>query len=242
MKQRTYINRAPGFIVCLVLIAGCPWLVAQTPEAPLFSVHEVGLSATDSYANPYQELEAEVVLTPPEESANRAAPLFWDGGATWKFRFSPDRIGEWRWTVRSRDPGLDGQTGRFRCVPSDRRGSIRPMRGFPRHFERQDGSPFWFMGDTAWALYTDNESEKHERATAERYLKARRQQGFKENRPWEAQMGHMERLFTRLHWWKLESHDELLRCDIPRGSDRRHLNRVAPPETAYWCLAEPGRR
>ena len=151
---------------------------ADFPETPLFTVHEGALRATGNYANPYRELEPDVLLTPPDGGANRLAPLFWDGGAVWRFRFSPDRVGEWRWTVRSRDSGLDGQTGRFRAVASDRPGSIRPMRGFPRHFERQNSSRFWFMGDTAWALYLDNEQEAHDRRAAERYLEARAAQGF----------------------------------------------------------------
>jgi hypothetical protein len=61
------------------------------------------------------------------------------------------------------------------------------------------------------------------------------------NKPWEEQIGHLKKLFTAVDWWKLTPHDEHLRCEVPRGSDRTHLRRVAPPEVAYWCLAEPGR-
>ena len=170
-------RQVTAIVIQLLVAASASW-AAQTPEAPLFSVHEVALRAAGSYGNPYTELEADVLFTPPDGVANRTAPLFWDGDSAWKFRFSPDVLGEWRWTVRSRDSGLDGQTGRFRSVASDRPGSIRPMRGSPRHFERQDGSRFWFMGDTAWALYTDNEQEKHDRKAAERYLEARSAGGF----------------------------------------------------------------
>jgi hypothetical protein len=468
-------------------VAGATSFAAPTGETPLFSVHEVALRASGNYTNPYLELEADVVLTPPKDGANRTAPLFWDGDATWKFRVAPDRIGEWQWSVRSRDPGLDGQTGRFQAVTSDRPGSIRPMRGFPRHFERQNGSRFWFMGDTAWALYTDSEREQHDRGAAQRYLETRAAQGFnvvhsmllseagwgnhggppfeklaeerinpgywqevdhrlayanrlglvcglalawgdkrdepyawrkfpsfeareryaryiagryaaydvyfivsgewhaeiaargsaeetmrnefmelgtvvhkhdphrrmmaihpmngngsvrefnevpwmtfgdyqqnyddlherllqslqfnrpvvnseygyylrdqdgdgtpdkensttldimrhatwdlvmsggyvvtgfgttyfgghrdpgpfdikaRKNRPWEDQIGHLKQLFTTLNWWRFEPHDDLLRCDTPRGRDRRHLGRVAPPETVYWCLADTDR-
>lgn len=470
-----------------LLILEGPGLAAQAPETPLFAPHEVALRAVDHYANPYRELEADIALTPPDGGAERTAPLFWDGGDSWKFRFAPDRIGEWRWTVRSRDPGLNGQRGGFQAVASNHPGSIRPMRGFPRHFQRQDGSRFWFLGDTAWALCTDNAQEKHDRDAVERYLEARAAQGFNvvhsmllseagwdnrggpafanlaeerinpgywrevdhrlayanrltlvcglalawgdkgdepyawrkfpsvqarqryarylaaryaaydvyfilagewhaeiatrgstaeavrkefldlgavlqandphrrmmaihpmndngsvrefneaswmtfgdyqqnyhdlhgrvieslgfgkpvvnaeygyylrdqdgdgipdkensttieimrhatwdiaiaggyvvtgfgttyfggnrdpgpfnveagKNRPWEAQLGHLKTLFAGLGWWKLEPHDELLSCITPRGRDRSHLNRVAPPETTYRCLADPGR-
>jgi hypothetical protein len=62
------------------------------------------------------------------------------------------------------------------------------------------------------------------------------------NNAWENQIGHMKKLFTTLEWWRLRPHDALLHCRTPRGQDRMHLNRVAPPENAYWCLAEPGRQ
>ena len=61
------------------------------------------------------------------------------------------------------------------------------------------------------------------------------------NRLWEAQMGRLKETFTGLEWWRLEPHDELLHCGTARGQDRSHLGRIAPPETVYWCLAEPGR-
>jgi hypothetical protein len=49
---------------------------------------------------------------------------------------------------------------------------------FSRHFERQDGSPFWFRGDTAWGLVTDKAEEKHDRAAALRYIDTRAGQGI----------------------------------------------------------------
>jgi len=152
---------------------------ADSPRVERFAVHEVALSAQGQYANPYTELSAEAVLTPPEVSdKSRTAPLFWDGGASWKFRFSPDQLGVWKWTIRSRDAGLNGQAGSIEAVASKRAGSIRPMKEFSRHFERQDGKPFWFLGDTAWALYTDNAEEKHDRAAALRYIDVRAGQGI----------------------------------------------------------------
>jgi len=52
------------------------------------------------------------------------------------------------------------------------------MPGFPAHFARQDGSPFWFVGDTAWSLVTDNQNEKHDREAAFAYIDKRVSQGF----------------------------------------------------------------
>jgi hypothetical protein len=153
-------------------------LSAVGATVPRFGLHEVQLEAKGAYSNPYTDLTATVLMAAPDARTTRALPMFWDGGATWKFRFSPDRVGVWRWTVDSPDKGLNGQSGKFEVTDSMLPGSIRPMKGHPLHFERQDGTPFWFMGDTAWAMFTDNKEEKHDRDAAHRYVAARAKQGF----------------------------------------------------------------
>ncbi|MBP8259692.1 MAG: DUF4038 domain-containing protein [Verrucomicrobia bacterium] len=150
----------------------------QAAATPLWTPYETVLTATSQPANPYVSLSAEAVLDPPGGGPRRRLPLFWDGGRTWKLRFSPDKPGVWRWTVQSKDPGLDGQTGGFEAAGSGHPGRLEPMARFPHHFSRQDGAPFWFLGDTAWALFTDSQSEHHDRAAAFRYLEARARQGF----------------------------------------------------------------
>lgn len=161
----------------LILLTVVP-LMAQRASVPRFTPHEVTSTATGSYANPYVDLIAEATLTEPDGRTKRTVPLFWDGGTTWKLRFAPDKIGIWKWTVSSTDRGLNQRAGIFECVASERRGSIQPMAGAPRHFQYQNGEPMWFMGDTAWAYVTDSAEEKHDRAAAERYLSLRARQGF----------------------------------------------------------------
>ncbi len=147
------------------------------PQIPRFGVFEASFEATGPYLNPYTDLEGKAVFTRPD-GATESIPLFWDGGAVWKVRLSPDAAGTWSFQVRSADKGLDGQRGSFACVASSLRGSIEPMQNFPHHFQFQNGDPMWFMGDTAWALCTDNAREKHDREAAEGYLDARAAQGF----------------------------------------------------------------
>ena len=173
-------RRFLGFVVvALSVLAGkCGLAETTAPMVPRFGRHEVTLTATGSYANPYVDLTAEVTFTEPDQRGTRTAPLYWDGGATWRFRFAPDKTGSWSWTVRSADAGLDGRHGSFVCVESDRRGSLQPMSGAPRHFQYQNGERAWFMGDTAWAYVSDSAAENHDRAAAERYLRARAGQGF----------------------------------------------------------------
>ena len=64
----------------------------------------------------------------------------------------------------------------------------------------------------------------------------------KKNDVWEAQLGHVRRVFLPTQWWKLKPHDELLTCETPRGKEGKEFNQTVPPATTYWCLAEPGKQ
>ena len=150
----------------------------KTIQMQRFALFEQSFTVQGAYDNPYLDLAATAELTEPDGSTIRRVPLFWDGGATWKFRFAPDEIGEWQWSVESGDPSLDGQTGALKVTPSAKKGSIGPMAGFPLHFQRQNGAPFWFVGDTGWALFTDDTEKEHDRKAAEKYIDTRARQGF----------------------------------------------------------------
>jgi hypothetical protein len=91
--------------------------------------------------DPYKDVSATAHLSEPGDGRTRQIPLFWDGDSTWRFLFSPDRVGRWHWSTQGSDGGLDGHSGTFEVVPSDLKGSIRPMAGHPHHFERQECAP-----------------------------------------------------------------------------------------------------
>ena len=82
---------------------------------------------------------------------------FWDGGRIWRVRFQPDRTGRWTYRTRSSPPvdGLDGQTGAFVVTtpeaenPFLRHGAVR-VSDNGRYFAHADGTPFFWLGDTAW--------------------------------------------------------------------------------------------
>lgn len=44
--------------------------------------------------------------------------LFYDGGTTWRFRFTGTRIGTWTWTTQSDDPDLNGHSGEVVITPN----------------------------------------------------------------------------------------------------------------------------
>lgn len=164
-------------IVIIVLLTVCSCKFSESREIEKFGIFEVSFQATGNYQNPYTDLFSEAELTRPDGSVWKI-PLFWDGGDTWKLRVSPDMEGEWIYNLASPDRGLKKKTGSFICKTSGLKGTIKPMTGYRKHFQYSNGERFWFLGETAWALFNDNDEEKLDRAAFEHFVTTRASQGF----------------------------------------------------------------
>lgn len=111
--------------------------------------------------NPYTQVEAWADFT-HDTGATLRRPLFWDGASTYRVRFaSPLSHGAWSWNLTSADP-------EHRFTPDS--GTIQAALGDPndRHPARAhgfvtiaagartgayaDGTPFFMVADTAWAM------------------------------------------------------------------------------------------
>ena len=116
---------------------------------------EVALQAQGAHENPVQDVAAEVEFVGPD-GLRHTRVAFWDGGRTWRVRFSPGALGRWTWTARcEKDKGLDGRKGEFNCTPY--RGSNSLYKHGPIrvsddrwYFVHADGTPWFWMADTAW--------------------------------------------------------------------------------------------
>ena len=99
------------------------------------------------------------------EFTNRATgttltvPGFWNSGTEFIVRFAPTEYGVWEFTTRcSTDAALDGKQGTIASNPY--RGDLDIYRhGFVaadgKHFAYADGTPFFYLGDTHWGMYTE---------------------------------------------------------------------------------------
>lgn len=152
---------------------------AAAPTAK-HEVYEAKLSSVREYGNPVIDVELTVVFTSPSgKSTPRRA--FWDGSNVWRVRFSPDEIGKWSWESRCSDVenrGLHGQRGLFRCVAYTGPNLLRargPLKlsANRRHLVHSDGTPFFWLADTAW-----NGVLKARAAHWDAYLATRKSQGF----------------------------------------------------------------
>jgi len=124
--------------------------------------HEVDIAVDGpATANPYCDVDAWAIFRHSDGDELRR-PLFWDGGTTYRVRFaSPKSTGEWRWEIQARRPehrfAVGG--GAITAVPAEGRHPHRAVnRGFVRAhpggrtFCHADGSPAFFVFDTAWAM------------------------------------------------------------------------------------------
>ena len=123
---------------------------------PSWARFERVLLSNFEYSNALQEASLTAVFTSPAGD-RRVVNGFWDGGRVWRVRFRPDMLGQWTFTTFCSDPrntGLDGQTGKFLCTAPvgdddfQRHGPIRVARDHT-HFEHADGTPFFWLADTA---------------------------------------------------------------------------------------------
>ena len=153
---------------------------AAEAEVPQWGRFEQAFQSTVPYDNPLRQAALSVVFTPPKGEPV-TVPGFWDGGQTWRVRFAPNQAGAWTFVTTCSDAsnkGLDKQSGRFVCTAP--KGATRfaqhgPVRvsadGY--YLEHEDGTPFFFLSDTAW-----NGALLSTEADWNYYLKERARQQF----------------------------------------------------------------
>lgn len=146
-------------------------------EVETYEIFEATIQQSGNYKNPYTEVEATATIQSPDREIMRI-PLFWDGGKRWKFRYSPGKEGTWNWSVKSNDPGLNKAEGDFRVFSSEKKGGIKVRSQYPHHFEYENGTPYWLMGDTLWNAFNTNTAENLTRESVLQYIDIRADQGF----------------------------------------------------------------
>lgn len=126
-------------------------------SVPQWQCIEFPFEATIAYDNPFQDGSFGVTFTSPS-GRMRTVEGFWDGGTSWRVRFAPDEVGEWTFitqSAHSSDRGLNGQSGRFECSSAvgstafERHGPVQLSKN-RRYLEHADGTPFFWLADTAW--------------------------------------------------------------------------------------------
>ena len=161
-------------VLCNLLLVPSAVVLAALQNAPAtlprWGTFEATFTSERPAANPFQDVDLRVTFLSPSKRSQTVRG-FWDGGTTWRVRFSPDEIGHWTFSTRSTpeaDRGLHGRSGTFRV--SAPKGTTRFERHGPvrvssnrRFLEHADGTPFFWLADTGWnaALLSTPEEFDH---------------------------------------------------------------------------------
>ncbi len=120
--------------------------MAQTLE--MWDAFEVSLQGPEE-GNPFVDVELSATFSRKHRRID--VDGFYDGEGVYRLRFMPDAQGEWNYVTHSNRPELDGQAGRFTCVPASGR-NHGPVRVADRyHFAYADGTHFANIGTTCYA-------------------------------------------------------------------------------------------
>ncbi|WP_422082796.1 DUF4038 domain-containing protein [Ulvibacterium sp.] len=146
-----------------------------------WTIYEITLKSELTYENPYTDLEVWAVFTNQNKDSLKR-PAFWDGGKTWKIRFTPPDTGTiWQWKSYASnqvDSSLHGRIGSFVSIPyaGDNQllanGLLKMSKGY-RNVVHQSGKSFLVVADTPWGIPFRATKEQ-----VEIYAKDRQEKGF----------------------------------------------------------------
>ncbi len=122
-----------------------------------WTAFETTFTSTATYTNPPQQATLTATFTGPD-GKTKTVDGFWDGGQTWRVRFAPDKPGSWKFQTTCSDTsntGLNEKSGTFECSPPAgdtvfaQHGPLR-VSVDGRYLVHADGTPFFWIADTAW--------------------------------------------------------------------------------------------
>lgn len=130
-------------------VYGGPSRMSDEPETlriRRYERYEFDFTTEQKAANPYADSFLEADFKSPNGKTLLVAG-YWDGGDNWHVRFVPTMLGEWKWRLRSSDPGLNDRTGVLECAasPEHRSGFLQVEGSYTYRdgFETSDGKPFY---------------------------------------------------------------------------------------------------
>ena len=152
--------------------------LARQAETHAWARWDTALHSTRTYENPCRDVVLRVAYTGPTGQVQRAYG-FWDGGDTFRIRCAFPTPGLWNWRTECSDTanaGLHAQTGTVHVTqyrganPFYSHGFLRVSANW-RYLCQADGTPFLWVGDTAWASPMKSVADDWETYLADRVSK-----------------------------------------------------------------------
>ena len=140
----------------LLLSSAAGAAAAQTFVSPTHQVAEQSLQSAKQHSAPF-EVTVDIAIESPSGVVRRV-PAFWAGERTWRWRYSSTESGVHRYRTEADDrddAGLHGVEGALELEtyrganPLYRHGPLA-VSDDKRYLRHQDGTPFFWLGDTWW--------------------------------------------------------------------------------------------
>lgn len=150
------------FLYILTIAASVLSACAGSETAQTWRVTELTFNSSVDYsATGADEVIMDVKFTNRKTGETISRPAFWDGGNSFIVRFAPTAEGRWDWeSICAEDESLDALNGSLKCVAYDgelavyRKGFVKATPGI-KHLTYADGTPFFYLGDTHWGMFTE---------------------------------------------------------------------------------------
>ena len=141
-----------------MMILGCE-KKEEAMEVSQWTTFEISLNSEKEITDAYTAVDVWAEFS-TGSGKTITRPAFWDGGTTWKIRFSPPDTGTtWSWKTFAsiNDSGLAGKTGQLRSVRYEgksmlTKAGLLQMSEGKRNVIHADGTPFLVIGDTPWSI------------------------------------------------------------------------------------------
>jgi hypothetical protein len=146
-------------LICLfisILFIGWNIFNPTTADAAAtqWNTQEIQLTAAGQYTNPYTQVDLSATFTGPDGRQLRVKG-FWDGGSTFKIRFTPTLPGAWTYTTNATlsDSGLSKSGSITVSAPvSGNHGFLRRDTANPQSFVWDDGTRYFMWGQTYYGI------------------------------------------------------------------------------------------
>ena len=178
MRRLILLHALTLFIFCFVVIKPTS---SQEKEFHEYQRVELSFKSDSIYAEPSADINFKAVFSSP--SGNEIEQYgFWDGDSIYKIRFASPEAGRWGYRTICSDTanrGLHNRTGSIEVNKYhgnkrwNKRGwlSVSDNRRYLIH--KNDSTPFFYLGDTAWEM-----SWKSTKEEITKYLDNRESKGF----------------------------------------------------------------
>ncbi len=130
----------------------------EVNSAETWVSNELVLVSDKEYDDPFNDVDVDLILT--NGTVTYTIPGFWDGNNIWRVRFICPTAGTWTYTTvctDTTDAGLHNKTNTFTCTEYSgdldiyKHGFVKTLPN-TKHFVYNDGTPFFYLGDTHWSL------------------------------------------------------------------------------------------